>query len=189
MWRSIIVVAALCAVACGGSKENPITQPPPKKVVEDPAIRIEVRNQLDTTSAMGRAIWNVFALVYSTDPNQAGFAYQGGPDPLKYSCSEFQTDSIGSRFVVILGVADTVHQTNQSSAVTLAQAWYAGNHSVPSGWAVLASDSLDWGVSQQFDAGHGRTTSDPVRWQLTWTNPGNVPALTRAESPNDMSCP
>lgn len=184
--RHFIILALLLA-ACGGSTEPPQQQQQTetKQKAVDPAMRIHVLNRLDTASAMGRGVWNVFVLIYSPDQNQAGVAYTGGPDPMGGSCIAFSSDSIGQRQVIVLALADTVHPTSQATAASIANAWFSGTHTIPAGWAVLPSDSLDWGVSAQFDAGHGRTSSDPIRWSLTWTSPATV---TRAEAPNDLTC-
>lgn len=188
MWRSIgLVVATLCAVACGG--KNSITQP--SKAV-DPAISIRVLDQLDTTTAAGRASWVVFPLFYSADPNQTGVGYTGsiGLSDLRAGrtlhCVSFGTDSIGQRQVIVLAVADTQHGTQtDASAQSVANAYFAGNHTLPAGWMAIRSDSLDWGVSQQFTNGHGLTQADPIRWALTWSGGGTV---ARAEAPSDPAC-
>lgn len=193
MWRSFAVVAALCAAACGGSSGSGVTSPPPKPKAVDPAVSIHVMNGLDTTSTMGRSSWGIFALIYSPDdPAKAGMAPEGAItlDDVRNGhitrCVLFQTDSLGARFVVMLALADTVHGTQTDAAsLSVANAWYAGNHTLPSGWAAIVTDSLDWGVSTQFSQGHGLTMQDPVRWSLTLTSPGNA---VRAEAPNDLTC-
>lgn len=193
MWRSLAVIAALCAAACGGESSGGVTNPPPKPKAIDPAIAIHVLNHLDTTSTMGRSSWGIFALIYSPDnPAKAALTPEGNLTLADArlghitSCALFQTDSLGARYVIMLAVADTVHGTQADAAsLSVAQAWFAGNHTLPAGWAAIATDSLDWGVSNQFTNGHGLTTDDPVRWTLTLTNPATV---TRAESPSDLTC-
>lgn len=192
MWRSLVVIAALCVVACGGDSGQ-VTTPPPKQKALDPAISIHVMNKLDTTSTIGRSSWGVFALVYSPDdPAKAGMVPEGSIslDDIRNGhitrCVLFQSDSLGARYVVMLAVADTVHGTQTDAASTaVANAWYGGNHTLPGGWAAIVTDSLDWGVSDQFTNGHGLTMQDPVRWSLTLTAPASA---VRAESPNDLTC-
>lgn len=177
--------ALLALAACGGGTE-------PHKAVVDPAISIHLSNQLDTTTAMGRASWVIFPLIYAADTNKAGVDYKGaitlGDLRLGHSskCLGYQADSIGARFVVVLAVADTLHGTQaDAQAQSVATAWYGGDHTLPAGWAAIATDSLDWGISTQFSQGHGLNFDDPVRWDLTWTDVGTV---ARVEAPNDHTC-
>ena len=180
--RTFSWLALAFAAACGAS--SGVTNPPPKAV--DPAIAIRLLDHLDTTTAMGRASWAAFALIYSGDPTKTGVARVASPSANVDWCINFQADSIGQRYVVILALTDTATGLPSATATQAqAQAWYNGNHTLPSGWVALASDSVDWGVSQQFTNGHGRTTADPVRWDVTWTSPATI---TRAEAPNDTTC-
>ena len=189
MWRSLVVVSVL---ACGGDSSG-VTTPRPKPNALDPAVSIHVMNRLDTTSTAGRSNWGIFALIYSPDnPAKAGMVPEGAIslDDIRNGhitrCVLFQTDSLGARYVVMLAVADTVHGTQTDAASqSVANAWYTGNHALPAGWAAIATDSLDWGVSDQFTQGHGLTMQDPVRWSLTLTSPGTA---VRAETPNDFTC-
>lgn len=182
-----LCTAALLA-ACGGASESSITNPPKPKAV-DPAISIRVVNQLDTATARGRALYSIFALIYSVDPLKAGVAFVGAPNPLgqpgNQDCVAFQADSIGARFVILLALADTTKPTAFATAQATAQTWYNGDHALPPGWFALTTDSLDWGVSTQFTNGHGLTTGDPIRWDVTWSGMGTI---TRAEAPNDTTC-
>lgn len=186
-----LVVLALASACSSGS--SGVTNPPPKSKVVDPAISIHVMNRLDTTTTLGRSDWGIFALIYDpNDPAKAGLVAESsiGLTDVRLGhitrCVLFQSDSIGARFVVMLAVADTVHGTQTDAASqSVAQAWYTGNHTVPSGWAAIVTDSLDWGVSTQFTNGHGLTTQDPVRWDLTLTSPDSS---VRAEAPTDSTC-
>lgn len=190
--RAVGATLLLALVACGGSSDGGIT-PPPKPKAVDPAIVIHLFDQLDTTQAMGRASWVVYPLLYApSDPGKTGMGYNGaitlGDVRLGHgsSCLSFQADSIGARYVIVLAVADTLHETQtDADAQNVAAQWFHGNHTLPSGWAALATDSVDWGVSQQFTNGHGLTASDPVRWTLTWSGTG---AIARTETPADLAC-
>lgn len=193
MSRSLAVLLAAVCVACsGGSSSDSITQPPKPKAV-DPAISIHVLDQLDTTTAVGRASWVIFPLLYSADPNKSGVGFTGaiGLADVRLGhttdCVGYDADSIGARQVIVLAVADTVNGTQTDAAAqAVANQYFAGNRTLPAGWMAIRSDSLDWGVSAQFNAGHGLTRSDPVRWRLTWSGSGTVAA---AESPSDTVCP
>lgn len=190
--RLLITCLAVCTVACSGSgADHGVTNPPPPtKAAVDPAISIHLLNRLDTATARGRALYSVFALLYSPDPGNSGVALVADPNPMGQpgdgGCIAFQSDSIGARFVVLLALADTVHPTASTTATATAQAWYGGNRTLPAGWFAIATDSIDWGVSDQFTAGHGQTQADPVRWQLTWSGTGTI---TRVEAPGDKTCP
>lgn len=155
-------------------------------------ISIHLLDQLDTTTAPGRSLWVINLLVYSKDPNQTGIAYQGNEGfadvRLGHSsrCSNYGVDSLGQRQVIVLALADTLHMTQaDADANVLARQWYSGNRNLPPGWMALRSDSVDWAVSAQRDAGHGYVASDPIRWLITWSGKATV---SRAEAPTDNVC-
>lgn len=104
--RLTMVAMAVSVMACGSATA-------PRAPKPDPFIAVRVQDQLDTTTAFGRADWHVFALLSGPYVNQNGVANEGdvamfhrraGHNRL---CIGVEADSVGQRLLSLLAVADT----------------------------------------------------------------------------------
>lgn len=162
--------------ACGGTN---VTKP---KAL-DPDLMVRIRDQFDTTTAVGRTHWHIYLLLSSVEsPSQAGIAPVGnislanarsGINTLK--CVRVASDSIGNRLMSLIAVGDTTNDgalTPDSTAQNIALAWQAGSRTLPAGYKALFIAPVDAWDSQQFANGHGLVASDPIRWGWDWTDGG-----------------
>lgn len=181
--RSILCGVLLLVGACGGTDGGGITPPPPPAKKPDPYITVWLRHMMDTTSAAGRAHWAFYGLITQSDnPAQNGIGFHGAISiqdvRLGHSqlCPGFDADSVGQRLVEVVGFADTTTEalTPQLQFDARAAQWYAGNHDLPVGWAALTTGAHDAWASAQYDAGHGRTKEDPIKWGFDLTGSGQT---------------
>lgn len=189
----LMLCVTVCAIAaCGGSGD---VTPPIVKVKPDPYATIHLTSALDTNTAWGRATWDLYVIftgVEDRSPNGLGVFPQGtlNLDDIRLGhnirCFGFNEDTVGNRLITLLAVADTVHITLDSDAASVAAAWFAGNHTLPSGWAALVVGPVDPVVSTQYLAGHGLAPADPVRWTLSLAGAGNI---SFTEAPSDSCTP
>lgn len=183
--RSLYLLLAL--VACGGSEDGGITDPPPKK--PDPYVTVRVRNMLDTTTAPGRAQWHVYAMLTGPYDAQNGVSYQGnvGLDDLRldhiFRCVSVAADSVGQRFLSVVAFGDTTTEalTPDAQASAMATAWFSGNHNLPAGWMAITFPPTDAWQSAQYLAGHGLTKADPIKWGFDWTESGTMTFYERTD--------
>lgn len=193
MRASILCGLLAVLAACGGSGDGGgITPPPPKK--PDPYITVRVQNLLDTTMAPGRAQWHVYALLTGPYDAQNGISPQGAISledvRLHHNviCIKVGADSVGQRLISPIAVADTTTEalTPDATADGIIQAWYGGNHTLPSGWMAIVVTPTDAWVSQQYTAGHGLTKLDPIKWGFDWTAATTMTFYERSDS--DPTC-
>lgn len=195
--RAFLILSVLGIVACGGGGKDGggiVTPPPAAK--PDPFITIRLRNQLDTTSRAGRAHWAFYGLITgSPNPAQNGITHQGAISlqdvRLGHTllCPAFDADSVGQRFVELIGFADTTTEalTPQVEFDARAAAWFGGDHSLPSGWGALTTTATDAWNSAQYNAGHGLTKSDPIKWGFDLTGTGQATFYERTDSDPDCA--
>lgn len=193
--RNLLVSGLFVLAACGGSSDNGITNPPPVPKKPDPYITIRLRHEMDTTTAAGRAHWAFYGLITGSDnPAQNGIRYEGAISLIDFRnghtqlCPSFDADSVGQRLVEVVGFADTTTEnlTPQVDFDARAASWYAGSHVLPSGWAALTTTATDAWQSQQYNAGHGLTKTDPILWGFDLTGAGQSSFYERNDS--DPSC-
>lgn len=190
--RKVRALALLVLAACGSATE-PVVKPNPKL---DPYFIVRVRNQLDTTTAPGRAHWHIYELFTGPYDRLNGIQNQGAIslEDLRlnhyFRCVGAQADSVGQRFVSILAVADTTtsNLTPDATAFAFVQAWYDGNHTPPAGWMAIALPPTDAWTSAQFTAGHGLVSTDPIKWGLDWTGRGAINFYERPSTDTDPLC-
>lgn len=190
--RYLLASALLILAACGGSSEGGgITNPPPPKPKPDPYITIRLRHQMDTTTAAGRAHWAFYGLITgSSNQAQNGITHQGAISIQDYRlghvllCPAFDADSVGQRFVELIGFADTTTEalTLQTQFDARATTWYAGDHALPAGWAALTTTPRDAWQSTQYDQGHGLTKADPIKWGFDLTGSGQSAFYERVDA-------
>jgi hypothetical protein len=195
--KTIVLSFCVILAACGGSTDGGITNPPPPPPAKpDPYITIRLRNEMDTTSHAGRAHWAFYGLITgSSNPAQNGITYQGAISiqdiRLNHSqlCPAFDADSVGQRFVELIGFADTTtdNLTPQVSFDARAAAWFGGNHALPTGWDALTTTATDAWNSAQYNAGHGLTKSDPIKWGFDLTGTGQSAFYERTDSGTECS--
>src|SRR4051812_25303601 len=131
MKKLLLTTLALAAIACGGSDL-------PKK--PDPYLTVRVRNQLDTTTAPGRAHWHTYILLTGPYTALNGVSFQGTfslsdiRHGISTHCMSAGADSVGQRFLSLIAVADTTTEqlTADATAQSIVTAWYNGNHNLPS---------------------------------------------------------
>lgn len=190
------LLAIVLLAACGGSPDEGITNPPPTAPKKpDPYITVRLRHMMDTTTAAGRAHWAFYGLITGSDnPGQNGITHQGAISiqdvRLGHSllCPAFDADSVGQRLVEVIGFADTTTEqlTPQTQFDARAAAWYAGNHQLPPGWDALTTGATDAWRSAQYDAGHGLTKTDPIKWGFDLTGTGQSIFYERVDQ--DPAC-
>jgi hypothetical protein len=181
--RRLIVglLITLGALGCGGS--GGITAPPPPgKKALDPYLTVRMRSQLDTATPGGRSHWHIFLLITTPLhlPSTEGVTRWGAISLVDLRlqhgtiCGNVASDSIGARLISLLAVADTTTEslTADATAESIADAWFAGNHTPPSGWKAIVVAPTDPWDSQQWAQGHGLTRDDPIRWGWDWTGSG-----------------
>ena len=186
--RRLSVFALVLVAACGGSG---ITTPPKKL---DPYLTIRVRDLMDTTTAPGRAHWHMYALLTGPYTSLNGISPQGsiGLNDLRLGhnlgCVSVSADSVGQRLLAVVALADTTTENLTPDALFNNQIalWYAGNLTMPVGWDVLFFVSQDAWNSAQFKAGHGLTSSDPIKWGFDWTARGTTTFYERTDT--DPTC-
>lgn len=188
--RHPLIVLLFVLAGCGGSTDGVITTPPPGGKKPDPYLTIRVLDLMDTTTAPGRAHWHNYILLTGPYTALNGITRAGAFDlpNLRYghnlNCIGVGADSVGQRLISVLGIADTTTSalTPDAHADTLAAAWYAGNHTLPSGWMALTFAPQDAWQSAQYVAGHGLTPADPIRWGFDWTARGTTTFYERTDT-------
>jgi hypothetical protein len=187
---SLLCGLVLAVAACGGGGDGSVVGPPKKP---DPYITVRFQNLIDTTTAAGRANWDIFMDITSADPNLTGFVGAGstGLDDIRLHhlvhCQSVGADSVGQRFVAFLALADTVSGiTPYTTADSVARAWFAGSHTVPTGWMAFYQPPIDAWTSAQYLAGHGLVQDDPIRWSFDWTTSSSASFYERTDS--DPAC-
>ena len=186
MRRLVAFLMAVAVVtACNGT-----TDPEKKARAEDPYITVRVTNNLDTTTAPGRTPWRIYALIYSEQVNQQGFAYSGSMtltdirNGFNIACMGVGSDSIGQRLIEPFALGDTVNKQPLTEAVAdpIVAEWMNGNHNLPAGYMAIRIPPVDAWTSEQFAAGHGRVPADPIKWKWDWTGTGQTTFLERTAS-------
>lgn len=190
--RRLLAFVSLLAIvaACGDSPVTPVQPPKP-----DPYITVRVRNGLDTTTAPGRALWRVYALLSGPYVNQNGVSYQGVSSLADVRghhimCMAIGSDSIGQRLFAPLAIADTTTETARPDAAydSLVTRWNAGNHAaLPAGFMLITRAPADAWDSQQYADGHGLVHTDPIKWTWDWSGSGASVFAERAYS-DTTSC-
>lgn len=185
----------LALSACGRSNPTaaPPAPPPPKP---DPYLAVNVRDQLDTTTAIGRTQWHLYAVLTGPYTAQNGIAYQGNTSlqdiRLNHAarCIKVGADSVGQRLFAAVALGDTTTDslTAEATATSIITAWYNGNRTLPAGWKALFTVSTDAWNSVQYNAGHGLVRSDPIRWNWDWTGAGTTNFYERAATDTAGGC-
>lgn len=193
--RYLIASASIFLAACGGSGgDGGITNPPPKK--PDPWITVRVRDQLDTTTAPGRANWRIYEMLTGPDANRNGVAFQRSismderrQDRGTY-CIWAGADSVGQRIYEAVAFADTTTETILPDAAfdQAAARWIAGDHTLPQGWMALTTGASDAWNSQQYVAGHGLVPTDPIKLGFDWSGRGSVTFYERGDADSHPQC-
>lgn len=184
MRKFFAVMFLVVLVACGSSTG-------PGHRAPDPYIAVRVLDQMDTTTATGRADWRLFALLSGPQVNQNGVSNQGNIAMLERrthrarQCIQIAADSVGQRFLSILALADTTTEmstdANATQAGIIAEAWFNGNHALPPHWKAIELTPVDAWQSVQFDEGHGRISDDPIMWDWIWTGQGSTTFAERSD--------
>jgi hypothetical protein len=168
------------------------TSPKPKP---DPFITVRVRDLLDTTTAVGRTHWHIYALLSGPYTAQNGIATQGaiGLNDLRAGhssaqCVKIAADSVGQRLLVVFAIGDTTTEqlTSEAKADSVVNAWYSGSRVVPAGYKALFTQPTDAWDAQQYHAGHGLIRSDPIKWGWDWSGSGTTTFYERTD--NDPNC-
>lgn len=188
MQKTLVFLLAVALAACGGSSSpGGVTAPPPPRK-PDPFITIRVRDQLDTTTAVGRTQWHVYVLLTGPQVNQNGIAFQGDIQlsdrrmGITTRCMSIGADSVGQRYVETFALGDTTTEqaSSHAKADSIVNAVYNGARTLPPGWKALFIQPTDAWNSQQYQAGHGRTDGDPIKWSWDWTGAGTTTFYERA---------
>lgn len=191
MYRHVLATALFALAACGGSSDSGgITNPPPGQKKPDPWITVRVRNQMDTTTAPGRANWRVYALLTGQDANKNGWAFQASlsMDEVRANrgsfCMYAGADSVGQRLYEGLALADTTTESARPDAIadSAAARWFRNDHVLPQGWMALTTTPSDAWQSQQYIAGHGLVPTDPIRLGFDWAGRGTVAFYERTDT-------
>jgi hypothetical protein len=188
--RAFLPFAALLLSlgACRGAADSVAPPPPPPK--PDPYVTVRVRDLMDTTTAPGRATWHTFLLLTGPYTAQNGIANQG-VIALKdirlqhgVNCIGVSADSVGQRLISPIALADTTTSagTPDATALAIVTDWYNGNHTLPAGWMALVVQPIDAFQSAQYNAGHGLTPSDPIKWSFDWTGAGTTSFYERTDA-------
>jgi hypothetical protein len=190
------IVLSLCVIlaACGGSTDGGITNPPPTPKKPDPWITVRVRDQLDTTTANGRASWRTYAFLTGQTDNKNGWAFQSSISIVDFRaghnivCMFAGADSVGQRIYEAVAFADTTTEVigNAAFADSVASQWFRGDHVLPSGWKAMTTGPSDAWSSQQYLAGHGLVPTDPIRLGFDWIGTGTVSFYERTDT--DSKC-
>lgn len=190
LWFLSIIGVALVISGCGGSTgDDGITDPLlPKAKALDPYITVRIRNQLDTTTAAGRAHWRIYALLSGPYTNQNGIAFQGAislsdvRNGHVMTCGGAGADSVGQRLYSQLAIADTTEAplNHDTTSTRISAEWFAGDQTLPSGWMAIVFPPTDLWDSEQFAAGHGLVPSDPIKWGWDWQGAGTATLYERA---------
>jgi hypothetical protein len=189
--RDLLVFSALVALACSGSTDD-VATPPPRK--PDPYVSVRVRQQMDTTTAPGRAHWHLYVLLTGPYSSLNGIGNEGafllGDVRLEHTvrCIKVSADSVGQRFMSPIAFADTTTEqgTPDATADAIVNDWYNGNHNLPAGWMAIFVPPTDAWQSAQYVAGHGLTPEDPIRWDWTWSGAAATNFVERTDS--DPAC-
>lgn len=187
--RYLIASALIFLAACGGSGgDGGITNPPPPKK-PDPWITVRVRDQLDTTTANGRANWRTYAFLTGQTDNKDGWVFQFSVSMDDFRaghsivCMTAGADSVGQRIYEAVAFADTTTEALRPDAVadSIAARWFRSDHALPDGWKAMTTGPSDAWNSQQYLAGHGLVTSDPIRLGFDWSGTGSVSFYERTD--------
>lgn len=181
----VLTVAVIAVLACSKGATAPIVTKAPKP---DPYITIRVRDNLDTTTAAGRAAWRIYLFLSGPLVGSNGISGKGSINLTDVrlghtqSCWRVAADSIGQRLVAPFALGDTSHATQQPDVVydSIAARWYAGDHTPPVGFVVLTITPTDAWNSVQYANGHGLVQSDPIKWAWDWTGSGIATFTERA---------
>lgn len=181
----LLLIAGL--LACGG---NSVTPPPVGKPKPDPYVTVRVRNMLDTTTAVGRAHWHLYALLTAPEvrldaiSGQGAISLQDVRTGHSSACIRIAADSVGERFLATVAVADTTTEnlTPDATADSVIASFYAGARTLPAGWDALFITPRDAWNSVQYDNGHGLIPSDPIKWGWDWTGSGATSFYERTDT-------
>jgi hypothetical protein len=180
---------ALILAACGGA-HSIVGPPPPQPRKPDPWLTVRVQDQLDTTTAAGRTHWHIFTLLTGPTVTQNGVNFAGSIDlddirrGHAATCIIVDADSVGQRLIEVLAIGDTTtdQPTPDATAAAIANAYFAGVHTTPGGYAALTITPTDAWQSAQYIAGHGLVPGDPIKWGLDWTAGGVVNFYERTDT-------
>jgi hypothetical protein len=185
--RKIICLLSLAVMAACGSSTEPAPVGPRKP---DPYLTVRVRDQLDTTTAVGRTHWHIYSLLSGPNVNLNGVSPQGSISLQDLrtnhstACLGVAADSVGQRLLVTFALGDTTTEqlTPQATADAIVTDWYNGNHTLPAGWKALFITPTDAWDSDQYNAGHGLTPIDPIKWGWDWTAAGVTTFYERTDT-------
>lgn len=196
--RFLLAAALLALAACGGGSDKPtIIDPITGKPKPDPWITVRVRNMLDTTTAVGRANWRVYAFLTGQDANKNGYAFQGvlslsGRRGVQFErdwfCMYAGADSVGQRIYEGVAFADTTSEVAQPDAIadSAAARWFRNDKVLPQGWMALTTGASDAWLTQQYLDGHGQVPTDPIKLGFDWAGSGAISFYERTDS--DTQC-
>lgn len=180
--RSVILAALVAACSSRAAPDAPPVDTTHAARKPDPYVTVRVRNLMDTTTAPARTLWHIYAVLTGPVAGENGYSYAGSISVTDIRldhnrvCVRVGADSVGERLLSVVALSDTAVDSlnTDASATSLAQAWYQGTTTLPSGWAALFNPPADAWNSQQYLAGHGRTMADPIRWGLDWIRPDSI---------------
>lgn len=182
--KSVALLALISAATACGNSTGPGARKP------DPYLAVRVTDGLDTTAAIGRANWHVFALLSGPEVNQNGVSNQGdiqmthrrgGHGQL---CIKITADSVGQRLLSLIALADTTTEapTEYATALAIATAWFNGNTTLPAHWMAITEPPADAWLSDQYAAGHGLIPDDPIKWSWNWSGTGTHTFTERTDT-------
>lgn len=185
MKRLVFALLAAVTLACGNS-----TGPR----APDPYLTIRVRDMFDTTQTMGQTEWRLYLFLSGPYSAQNGISPQGSFTRGDVSvghiemCMAVASDSVGQRLLTPIAIGDTIQKTLHPDAWydSVATTFYNGNRTLPVGIVVLGFTPRDAFQSDQYQAGHGLTRGDPIKWGWDWTGANTTTFSERTDF--DPSC-